>query len=811
MCRIIITKKIFHLFLHHIVNANRYFIYREFYDNNVREVVQMKQMNIKTKTKTKTKTRIRMRVAGIAILIIVMGLCGCGSSKKSGTSDTKDTGKILDTYRYTPLQLDNINDSTNVYASCFYNDTLYYLSVNLEELENAASEGEKAEWTDTGEVWQYNCNTGECAGLFSVKNASEASAMNVDDTGLVSIISGETLTKYSSDGDELLEKSLSGEINDKCDTELDIGLCRFERDGALYIAGMGSNTEIYKFDSEGNCVGVVKSEDFVDDFLIDNEGNFASVSGSGSGLKITGYDFESGKKNETITIENQKDQYCFGNGDVHGGSLVKCAYDGYGDVSFFLRDSTGLYSYKKGSGEIELVFEWLGTGMIGEYVKSIEQLSDGRMFCICYDSILNFEAGFVKKTDNSEEKTVIRCAALYPEGDYAHDLQKCVIDFNRKSDDIYVELVSYEKSESPMSQFAKDIVTGNIPDVIDISSVNVDNYISKGLFEDLVPYMEKDDVLSKDYFVEGLLDAVAVDGKQFFAFKGFRLITLAGKASDLTQYSEGWNITDMIDYYCRKSEGRHLYMYDSKEDVFDNFIAGNVQDYIDWETGSVHFDSHEFKKMLSFSKMFPDDMDFGIDYNEVKNNISEGSILLNIVRLDGWNYDAKLNDCLFDGDTRYIGFPSSDGKLAYIEPVKGSLAITSTSEHKEEAWEFLKSVITKDDFTDMALPAGKKDFERMAKRMTATEVYTDEDGKVVEPLDDIANYNGLEVVIKPYSEEDIRNIKKLIANSKMVTDNHEIADIIKNELFDYYAGRKSIDEIIGVIQDKVGKYVNENK
>lgn len=759
----------------------------------------------------RTKNRIIICVAGIFLLTTVMGMCGCGKGKS-------DSGIKAGTYQYTPLQLENMNEYIDVIASCFNNESLYYLSVDYEKLENEIDAEKKAEWTDTGEVRQYNCKTGDESMLIKVENASDVDAMNVDDNNLVSVVRNQTLIKYSADGSEIFRKSLFKDVEEDMDadagfdTGFHIGLCRFERDGALYISEFGSNTNIYKFDSEGNNVGVIKYEEFADDFLIDNQGNFVVITGNGSGLKATELDFETGKKKETVTIENQKDLYYFGNGDNHGGSRIKCAYDGYGDVSYFLRDSAGLFSYNKGTEEIEPVFEWLDTGIIGEYVRNIEPLSDGRLFCICKDPLMNFECGFVEKLENPKEKTVIKCAALYPDGDYAHDLQKCIVDFNRKSDDVYVEYISYEKSESPISAFAKDIIAGNIPDVMDISSVDVNNYISKGLFEDLVPYMEKDDVLNKDYFVDGLLDAVAIDGKQYFAFRGFILRTLAGKASDLMKYGESWTMTDMIEYYKQKPEGTHLYMYDSKEDVYDMFVSDCINDFIDWETGKVSYDSDEFRQVLEFCKMFPDDTDYGIDYNEVKKSISEGSTLLDIVSLRSpWNHEYKLNESFFEGDAKYIGFPSKDDKLAYIEPAKGSLAISSASEHKDEAWEFLKAVITVGDSADEMFPAGKKDFEKIVKKLTTTEIYKDEDGKYVEPLDGVGGWNNLDVVIKPYSEEDIQIIKKLITKSKPVTNNHEISDMIKMELTDYFADRKSIDETIAIIQDRVGKYVNENR
>ena len=146
------------------------------------------------------KNGIQVCVAGVALLTAITGLCGCGNTKTN-------EGKREDTYRYTPVEFDNMNEYTTVVASCFVNESLYYMSVDYEDVEKAASEEEMLEWEDTGEVWQYNCNTGEESMLFKVENASEAEAMTVDENGFVSIVVNDTLAKYSMEGNEILKKN----------------------------------------------------------------------------------------------------------------------------------------------------------------------------------------------------------------------------------------------------------------------------------------------------------------------------------------------------------------------------------------------------------------------------------------------------------------------------------------------------------------------------------------------------------------------------------------------------------------------------
>ncbi|MDE6635372.1 MAG: hypothetical protein K2K09_02050, partial [Lachnospiraceae bacterium] len=281
------------------------------------------------------------------------------------------------------------------------------------------------------------------------------------------------------------------------------------------------------------------------------------------------------------------------------------------------------------------------------------------------------------------------------------------------------------------------------------------------------------------------------------------------------QYKDGWTLKDMIDYYHSKPEGTKLYMYESKKEIFDEFVAPFIDDYIDWDTGKVNFDSEEFRAAAAFCNEFPSDYEFGIDYNDVAKQMREGTMLINLLsESEGTMGEYQLNRALYGDDLRCIGFPSADKKKAYICPLSASLAITASSEEKEGAWDFLKSAIT--DYHMHAeipsgIPSGKKQFEKVIRRITATEKYTDEDGNVVRPLDGISEYNSFEFDIKPFSEDETNVIRGLIKNSVVKNDNTSVLFIVETELDSYFRGDNTLDETVSVLQDRVGKYVNENR
>lgn len=75
-----------------------------------------------------------------------------------------------------------------------------------------------------------------------------------------------------------------------------------------------------------------------------------------------------------------------------------------------------------------------------------------------------------------------------------------------------------------------DITSGaGCPDILDLSNLDVKELASKGVFEDMTPYLEKSSVLSKDDFFENIVNSYTYDGKLVGIPKSFTLSTTSAR------------------------------------------------------------------------------------------------------------------------------------------------------------------------------------------------------------------------------------------------------------------------------------------
>ncbi len=764
------------------------------------------------------------------VIILFIGLvtmCGCSGSGKdeSAVEDAAEKEKL--TYVYNEFELNKGNDI--VQNSYIKGSDFYYVSYAEPDSDEAWTEWEEKGYT--GALHHYKTDSGEDTVLCEVKHGNDIYALYVTEQNQIKYIFKDyedevyKLVTILPDGTEVSSVSLTDNLKATLEDADRIEYTKFSHDGQLYFLYFsfeGNKQYIVRCDSDGNVTGSVKvdGDRTINGLFFDNENKLAVETNRMEGLEYACVDFDKGELGEAVTVMNEEGGFRFSNeNEGSGAGISSRMYNGIGEVSCYLRDVTGLCSYSTAKQELTYLFDWANTGIIGGFVDNILPLEDGRIFCECWDRGTGRTYGIIEKLEGKKERKVIKCAVLSTESDDRHKLEQSIINYNKSNSDYFVELVSYDKSDSPIDAFAKDVISGNIPDILDISGVDVKSYINKGFFEDLAPYMEKDEVFNKDYYIDGLYDAIAVDGKQYFAVNSFSIDTIAAKASDTEKYKDGWTVYDMIEYFNSKPDGTMLYMNEAKNELFKMLVGPFIDDYIDWGTGKVRFDSDEFRAIVEFCSRFPSNYEIWQDYGEVNKQIHEGKILLNDVSISVQLDSMCMNKALFDEDIRFIGYPTEGKNKACIIPSSSSLAIASSSKEKDAAWDFVKNVITDDLYKNSAIsdmfvdeiPSGKKQFDKLARRMSAKEEYTEEDGTVVKPSSGVGSMNDFEYATGSCSEEDINIIRELIKSSIIKNDNSAVLSIVESEINNYFNGSKTLDELVSVLQDRVGKYVNENR
>ena len=95
---------------------------------------------------------------------------------------------------------------------------------------------------------------------------------------------------------------------------------------------------------------------------------------------------------------------------------------------------------------------------------------------------------------------------------------------------------------------------------------------------------------------------------------------------------------------------------------------------------------------------------------------------------------------------------------------------------------------------------------------TAIQDYVDQLGNAVESLQYKWWYDDFEWDLRPLTSEEAEQYVELV-NHVTQTEYYEtqIMAIVEKEAKAYFAGQQTLDKTIEVIQDRVTKYVNENR
>ena len=163
------------------------------------------------------------------------------------------------------------------------------------------------------------------------------------------------------------------------------------------------------------------------------------------------------------------------------------------------------------------------------------------------------------------------------------------------------------------------------------------------------------------------------------------------------------------------------------------------------------------------------------------------------------------------------GYPSAEGKPSHRAQVIDALAIATQAGHKEGAWEFLefylageegdsyfstKKSILLNQAEDAATPIYSLDSEGNPQRRedgsyyTRTKLYIYVDGNPI-PADCVPQKQ-VDAALKAIDETDL---------APESAREREIIDIIAEEAAYYFDGTKSLDDVIGIIQNRADMVV----
>lgn len=570
---------------------------------------------------------------------------------------------------------------------------------------------------------------------------------------------------------------------------------------AYFTAGQ----TLYAIDSNGQQIAQIEHSSWLERLCITASGD----------VLVTVYE-ENGQALRPVDLQNQE----------LGESIpmpmnTYNTYEGSGEWDLMVGGNDNLYGYKESDGSFTRILNWLNSDVDGNYISNVIALDNGNLLSLYrdYEANENYLLTMVKTpSDQVEPKTVLTLACMYTD----YGIRSEVLKFNRSNPNYRIQIKDYSEYNTPddytagLTKLNTEIVSGLVPDLLDMTSLPYQQYVAKGVLEDLWPYIDADAEVGRDALMTEALQAMCVDGGLYEITPSFGVLTAIGQASKIGP-EPGWTAAD-LQAAAAKYPNDLLFQGFTRMEILRNCLYFNTDSYIDWQAGEAHFDTPEFISLLEFAKSFPEEIDWETyEYQDEISMMVQGKCLLVMGSLYSFE-EVMLYNSALNGDLVYKGFPSQNGIGASLFPTT-ALAITTTCADKDAAWSFMRTFLTEESQNASyyyGFPTNRAVFNEMAEN--AMKEQSDDGmldgGGVVMPYAarDYWLPDGTTMEIKPLTQAQLDDFLSMVSQvSGIAGSNDQILNIVEEEATMFFAGQRSAQDTAGAIQNRVNLYVKEQR
>ena len=389
-------------------------------------------------------------------------------------------------------------------------------------------------------------------------------------------------------------------------------------------------------------------------------------------------------------------------------------------------------------------------------------------------------------------------------------LTDAIYRFNRQSQDYRAEIVdysswlsrsysitydnNYEKAyQKFLNELNMHIFSGDIPDILIDSNQLLDfpTLASGDVLADLRPLIDADSSFRTEDYLDIIFTAADSGDSLYYTFLDYYLMGILTLKEYLNEQT-GWTLSEMesfIESYGNKT----AFMPVEAETLLRQITNASLSDLVDISGRKADFDSDYFRQILSFCQKYSGGtmVDGEFNYQPIRTKTTLMDFDTLVFSFDNWGNIAQTAG----DDFTLAGFPGEEGN--HVLCVPNTRVAVMQGENTAGGWEFLTILLDKQSQNNIpsAFPVSKLAFNANIERIFAN-----------------ADTSGMGTLDwgNPISRESVDELRKVIQNTNKNADgNSTILNIVMEESTAYFAGQKSADDVVTIIQDRVQTYLNQ--
>lgn len=376
-------------------------------------------------------------------------------------------------------------------------------------------------------------------------------------------------------------------------------------------------------------------------------------------------------------------------------------------------------------------------------------------------------------------KQLVTLATCAPRG-WDSLYQQVVNLFNNESEEYYVELTNYEFGDEIYDAWVRinaEIGTGGGPDVLMENLFPIDQEkLDKGALVDLTPYLRESGITDENYFP---VYASLKDGDRIYGVSpegGVNCYAVDQKVLGTDEPPELEIFLDRLLAYPEKAA--FINSYQNGSHIMKWFLGGSedLWGVVDWERRTCDFGIPIFSKILEVAKRYSEDGKKGFEP------------IMTIYSPSPDTWADSLRNMNQSGHV-VIGYYFDDGRHPLCDSGY-TLVINANTKNLDGAYAFLSFVMSK---------KGQNYFPDAVHRGSWEEN--------VQYYEDLIGAGKMEAVLN----EDLKRQMIAIYDDGRCRPRRaeKILDIVLEEAENYFAGIKTKEEVIEIIQNRTQLFLNE--
>ena len=587
--------------------------------------------------------------------------------------------------------------------------------------------------------------------------------------------------------------------------------------GRFYLAW---DQSIILLDAEGKELGTIQGDNWFEMLLRLGDGSVAATFWGENGQELSVIDPESKTLGEGVKVPN---------------SFYNMTQNQAGDYDFCYTDGSNLMGYSLTDAKQEKILNWINCDVDNTNAGNTVILPDGRIVTMEYDwgkDYSNCSIRLVILSKVPASSVPQRTKLIFATQSLNYQMRSAIIDFNRKNTEYRVEVRDYseynteEDWSAGLTKLTTELMAGNVPDILDLEGIPVEKLASRGMLADLYPFLDSDSELGRDSLLPVVFEALEQNGHLYRTASGFMINTVVG-ATSVVGPGPGWTLADFKRALASMPEGCEPFSeYTTRDSILYQMLYMALDELVDWDTGKCSFDSPIFRDILEFAAQFPEEYEWDeervwTEEDEEPARIASGRQMLQQVYLYDFN-TIQMYNAMFGGEATYIGYPVSEGVGSAIQLNSGGYAISSKCAYPEIAWQFVRTAFTEDYQSSFGwgFPTNRAAFDARLKEAMTPEYQKDENGNFI--LDENGEkieisrggwgWGSLTVEFYALKQAEADQVLNLINSITRVYDtNSELMEIIVQDTAPYFAGQKSLNDVVKQLQSKLNIYINEQR